>query len=291
MAPPPARAAAPPTPAPARSPRPPEERPNWWGSLPFFAAHALCLAAIFTGVTPTALILFAALFVGRAVFVTAGYHRYFSHKSYRLNRFWQAVWAVGAESTAQKGVLWWAANHRLHHRFADTPGDPHSPTHGWWWSHVGWILCERNKRPDYTGVKDFAQYPELVWLDRHDWVAPWTLGLVAFLVGGWPGLVVGFFWSTVLLWHTTFLVNSAGHLFGRRRYATPDTSRNSALLALVTGGEGWHNNHHHYQASARQGFFWWELDTTWYFLRACRALGIVHDLKVPPRHVRDATAR
>jgi stearoyl-CoA desaturase (delta-9 desaturase) len=268
-----------------RSARPPEERLNRWASLPFFAVHALCLAVVVTGVTRTALVLFAVLFVGRAVFVTAGYHRYFSHRTYRLNRGWQFVWAVLAESTAQKGVLWWAANHRRHHRSADTPDDPHSPRRGRWWSHVGWILCDKFNEPDYTLVKDFARYPELRWLDRHEWVPPWTLGVLAFLIGGWPGLVVGFFWSTVLLWHTTFLVNSAGHLFGRRRYETPDTSRNSLLLAVVTGGEGWHNNHHRYPASARQGFFWWEVDPTWYFLRVCRRLGIVHDLKVPPRHV------
>ena len=259
--------------------------------MPFFAVHALCLTALVTGVTRTALVLFAVLFAGRALFVTAGYHRYFSHKSYRLNRGWQLVWAVLAESTAQKGVLWWAANHRRHHRSADTPDDPHSPQRGWWWSHAGWILCDKFNEPDVALVKDFARYPELRWLDRHDWVAPWALGFLAFLVGGWPGLVVGFFWSTVLLWHTTFLVNSAGHLVGRRRYETPDTSRNSLPLALVTGGEGWHNNHHRYPASARQGFFWWEVDPTWYFLRACRAVGIVHDLKVPPPHVLDDRPR
>jgi stearoyl-CoA desaturase (delta-9 desaturase) len=284
-------AAPEPTRTAGRSTRPPEEHLNRWASLPFVAVHALCLAVVFTGFTPTAWVLLAVLFVGRAVFVTAGYHRYFSHRSYRLGRGWQFVWAVLAESTAQKGVLWWAANHRQHHRAADTPADPHSPSRGWWWSHAGWILCDKFNDPDYALVKDFARYPELRWLDRHDWVPPWTLGLAAFLIGGWPGLIVGFFWSTVLVWHTTFLVNSAGHLVGRRRYDTPDTSRNSALLALFTGGEGWHNNHHHYPASARQGFFWWELDPTWYFLRACRRLGIVHDLKVPPGPVRDARRR
>ena len=258
--------------------RPPEQRLNRWASLPFFAVHALCLAVVVTGVTRTALVLFVVLFFGRAVFVTAGYHRYFSHRSYRLNRGWQFVWAVLAESTAQKGVLWWAANHRQHHRFADAAQDPHSPRRGRWWSHVGWILCDEFNEPDLARVKDFARYPELRWLNRHDWVPPWTLGVLAFLIGGWPGLVAGFFWSTVLLWHTTFLVNSAGHLVGRRRYDTPDTSRNSLLLALVTGGEGWHNNHHRYPGSARQGFFWWEVDPTWYFLRVCQRLGIVHDL-------------
>jgi stearoyl-CoA desaturase (Delta-9 desaturase) len=270
--------------------RAPDERVNRRASLPFFAVHALCLTAVLTGITRTAVLLFVGLFLGRAFFVTAGYHRYFSHKTYTLNRFWQFVWAVLAQSTAQKGVLWWAANHRQHHRFSDTERDPHSPRKGFWWSHVGWILCDKYNTPDYAIIKDFARYPELRWLNQRDWVAPWLLGLFSFLVGGWSGLVVGFFWSTVLLWHTTFLVNSASHVFGRRRYATTDTSRNSFLIALVTGGEGWHNNHHHYQASARQGFFWWEVDPTWYLLNVCHWLGIVHNLKQPPAHVRRGRA-
>ena len=262
-----------------------DERVNWAHSIPFFLVHVLCFAFVFTGITTTALLLFVAMFFGRAFFVTAAYHRYFSHKSYRLNRFWQFVFAFQAQATAQKGVLWWASNHRHHHRYSDLQEDLHSPRKGFWWSHVGWILADKYKPTDYDGIKDFAKFPELRFINRHDWIAPWTFGVAAFLIGGWAGLVVGFFWSTVLLWHSTFLVNSAAHVFGRRRYDTDDTSRNSLLIALLTGGEGWHNNHHHYQASARQGFFWWEIDTTWYVLRALSWVGIVRDLKTPPARV------
>jgi stearoyl-CoA desaturase (delta-9 desaturase) len=262
-----------------------DERVNWPRSIPFFLVHVLCLAFVFTGITATALVLLVVLTAGRMFFVTAGYHRYFSHKSYKLNRFWQFVFAFMAESSAQKGVLWWASNHRVHHRYSDTDRDIHSPLKGFWWSHVGWILADKHKATDMDGIKDFAKYPELRFLNKHDWIAPWTLGVAAFLIGGWPGLVVGFFWSTVLLWHTTFLVNSAAHVFGRRRYETDDTSRNSLVIALATGGEGWHNNHHHYQASCRQGFFWWEVDMTWYGLKALSWIGIVRDLKVPPERV------
>jgi stearoyl-CoA desaturase (delta-9 desaturase) len=262
-----------------------DERVNWPRSIPFFLVHVLCLAVVFTGITRTALILFVVLFAGRMFFVTAGYHRYFSHKSYKLNRFWQFVFAFMAQSSAQKGVLWWASNHRAHHRYSDTDRDIHSPLKGFWWSHVGWILADKHKGTDLDAIKDFARYPELRFLNRHDWIAPWTLGVTAALIGGWSGLVVGFFWSTVLLWHTTFLVNSAAHVFGRRRYDTDDTSRNSLLIALLTSGEGWHNNHHHYQASSRQGFFWWEIDMTWYGLRVLSWLGIVKDLKLPPARV------
>jgi stearoyl-CoA desaturase (Delta-9 desaturase) len=262
-----------------------DERVNWTQSIPFFLVHVACFAVIFTGITTTALIIFAVMFLTRGFFVTAGYHRYFSHKSYKLNRFWQFIWAFGAEATAQKGVLWWASNHRHHHRYSDTDKDLHSPRKGFWWSHVGWILADKYKATNMDGIKDFAKFPELRFLNKHDWIAPWTFGLAAFWIGGWSGLVVGFVWSTVLLWHTTFLVNSAAHVFGRRRYETDDTSRNSLVIALLTGGEGWHNNHHHYQASARQGFFWWEVDLTWYVLKAMSWVGIVRDLKTPPARV------
>ncbi|MBK5288320.1 MAG: acyl-CoA desaturase [Acidimicrobiia bacterium] len=262
-----------------------DERVNWVSSIPFFLVHVACLAVIFTGFSLTALILLPVMFLSRSFFVTAAYHRYFSHKSYRLNRFWQFVFAFQAEASAQKGVLWWAANHRHHHRYSDTEADLHSPRKGFWWSHVGWILSNKYNQTDLAAIKDFAQYPELRWLDRHEGMPPWIYGIAALLIGGWSGLVVGFVWSTVLLWHSTFLVNSAAHVFGRRRYETNDTSRNSMLIALVTGGEGWHNNHHHYQASARQGFFWWEVDMTYYVLKVMSWVGIVKDLKQPPTRI------
>jgi stearoyl-CoA desaturase (delta-9 desaturase) len=273
-------------PKPSTIDRTAEEHVNWPASVPFLLVHLLPFLAIFTGITSTALILFAVTYFGRMWLVTAGYHRYFSHRSYRLGRVSQFLIAFGAETSAQKGVLWWASHHRNHHQFSDTDRDLHSPRKGFWWSHVGWILCDKYKGYDPERIRDFQKYPELVFISKRDWIAPWTLGIACFLIGGWSGLVVGFFASTVLLWHTTFLVNSAAHVFGRRRYDTDDTSRNSLLIALVTGGEGWHNNHHHYQASARQGFFWWEIDTTYYGLKVLSWLGIVKDLRKPPDRVR-----
>ena len=218
-------------------------------------------------------------------FITAGYHRYFAHRSYKMARVPQFLMALGGSTAAQKGPLWWAAHHRDHHRYADTDRDIHSPSKGFWWSHVGWFLSNRFKATNVDGIRDFARYPELRWLDRHDWVGPWALGIATFLVFGWSGLVVGFLTSTIFLWHGTFLVNSVAHVFGRRRYETDDTSRNSLLVALATGGEGWHNNHHHYPASARQGFFWWEIDPTWYGLRMLSWVGIVRGLRAPPERV------
>ncbi len=268
--------------------RPADERVNWVTSIPFFLVHLLPLLAIFTGVTTQAVVLCVVLYFGRMFFITAGYHRYFAHRSYKTNRVMQFIIAFGGSSAAQKGALWWASHHRLHHRYSDTELDIHSPQKGFWWSHAGWILSNKYKSTDYDLIKDFAKYPELVWLDKHDWVAPWALGIASYLIAGWSGLLIGFFLSTVLLWHGTFTVNSLNHVFGKRRYATSDTSRNSAILALWTMGEGWHNNHHYYAASARQGFFWWEIDVSFYLLKALSAVGLVRDLKVPPARVKAA---
>lgn len=264
-----------------------DERVNVRSSVPFFLVHLLPLLAFATGVTMTAAMLLLVTFFGRMFFITAGYHRYFAHRTYKLRRPAQFVMAFGGGTASQRGVLWWAGYHRRHHRYADTDRDVHSPRKGFWWSHVGWILCDKYSATDTDAIKDFARYPELRFLDRHDWIAPWALGIACWVIAGWSGLVVGFFLSTVLLWHSTFTVNSLAHVFGRRRYDTPDTSRNSLLVALLTGGEGWHNNHHHYQSAARQGFFWWEIDVTYYALRLLRYVGIVHDLREPPARVRE----
>ncbi len=267
--------------------RSPDERVNRITSIPFVILHLLPLLVIFTGVSRTAVVLCVVLYFGRMFFITAGYHRYFSHRSYRLNRFWQFVFAFGGGTAAQKGALWWASHHRDHHRYSDTPRDVHSPTQkGFFWSHVGWILCDKYAATDYDRIKDFAKYPELVFLNKQDWIAPWVLGFACFFIGGWSGLLIGFFLSTVLLWHATFTVNSLAHVMGRRRYATEDTSRNSVLIATLTMGEGWHNNHHYYQASARQGFFWWEWDPTFYVLKVLSWLHIVRGLRTPPERVR-----
>ena len=263
------------------------DRTDWLSALPFIGVHLAPLAAFFVVVTWQDWVLCAALYVGRMFFITAGYHRYFSHRSYRMGRLPQFLMALGGTTAVQKGPLWWAGHHRVHHRYTDLDKDVHSPRDGFWWSHVGWILSTRYKETDFAAIKDFASYPELRLLERVSWIGPWTLAIGCLLIGGWGGLVVGFFLSTVLLWHGTFLVNSAAHLIGRRRFATPDTSRNSALIAAITGGEGWHNNHHYLPASARQGFAWWEIDPTWYGLRALAALRVIRDLKDPPARLLD----
>jgi len=261
---------------------------NWATSTPFLAFHLIPVAILWTGIPAEAVVLAVALYFGRMFFITAGYHRYFSHRSYRLGRAAQFVMALGGTTAMQKGPLWWAAHHRDHHRYSDTERDVHSPLRGFWWSHVGWILCDKYAATDEDRVRDLAKFPELRWLNRHDWVGPLALALACLAIGGWPGLVVGFGLSTILVWHGTFLVNSLAHVVGRRRYVTSDTSRNSLVIALLTNGEGWHNNHHHYQASARQSFHWYQWDPTFYALWLLARVGIVRDLKTPTAEIRAA---
>ncbi len=251
-------------------------------SLPFLALHLGCLAVFFFPVTAPALVLCGVFYLVRMFGITAGYHRYFSHRSYKTSRGFQFVLAWLACSSLQKGPLWWAGHHRIHHRNADTPGDPHSPYETtFWWSHVGWILSSEHAGITEEISQEYSRYPELAWLDRYHWVPGLLLGVVCFLVAGWSGVAWGFVVSTVLLYHGTFTINSLSHLIGKRRYVTSDDSRNNWVLALITLGEGWHNNHHHYQSSANQGFFWWEIDISYRVLWLLSKVGLVWELRKP----------
>jgi stearoyl-CoA desaturase (Delta-9 desaturase) len=255
-------------------------------AVPFVLAHVGCLAAFWSGVTWRALAICLALYWIRIFAIGAGYHRYFSHRAYSTGRAFQFCLAFLAQSSAQSSVLWWAAKHRQHHRYSDTAQDTHSPgRQGLIYSHVGWIFDRKNRTTDLTAIDDLARYPELRWLHRFELVPALLIAAFCFLLAGWPGVVVGFLWSTVLLYHATFCINSLAHRRGKRRYVTGDDSRNNWILALLTMGEGWHNNHHAYQRSVRQGFRWWEIDPTYYILRALSWTGLVWDLKTPPEEV------
>jgi stearoyl-CoA desaturase (delta-9 desaturase) len=255
----------------------------------FWLVHLAALAGvIYCGWSWRGAALAVGMYFARMFVVTAAYHRYFSHRAFKTSRVFQFILAVGAQSAAQKGVLWWAGHHRWHHKHSDTPLDVHSARQrGFWFSHLGWILSPTWNDTDVTMVADLAKYPELRFLNRTSvqLLPAFGLGLAFLLLGGMHGLVWGFMVSTVLVWHGSFSINSLSHLFGRRRYATTDDSRNSWALAILTTGEGWHNNHHHYQSSANQGFRWWEIDLTYYLLRLMQAVGLVWDLRRPPREV------
>ena len=255
-------------------------------TLAFIFVHLAPFAAIWTGVSTTAVVLAVVLYVVRMFGITAGYHRYFSHRSFKTSRGMQFLFAVLAMSSTQKSVLWWAALHRHHHRHSDQEDDVHSPLHrGFYYSHVGWIFDKKYETTRVDEVPDLAKYPELRFLDRHQLLPAIALAVLCFVIDGWPGLVIGFFASTAVLYHGTFFINSLAHVHGSQRYVTGDTSRNNWWLAVITLGEGWHNNHHAYQRSTRQGFRWYEFDPTYYALKAMSWVGLVWDLGEPPREV------
>jgi stearoyl-CoA desaturase (delta-9 desaturase) len=255
-------------------------------AIPFVLVHVVGFAAIWTGVTVQALWVALLLYLLRMWAITAGYHRYFSHRSYKTSRVFQFLLAFLGQSSAQRGVIWWSAVHRHHHLHSDTEHDVHSPRHhGFWYAHVGWIFNPKNAKPDYGTVRDLTKYPELVLLDKFTYTPAFLLGFAMWLLGGWPMLVVGFFWSTIVLYHCTFFINSLAHEIGSQRYLTGDDSRNNFWLALITLGEGWHNNHHHYQSSTRQGFRWWEVDISYYVLKVMSWFGLVWELRAPPKAI------
>jgi stearoyl-CoA desaturase (delta-9 desaturase) len=274
-------------------------------SIPFLLLHLGCAGVIWVGWSPVAVLAALVLYLGRMFAITAFYHRYFSHRTFRTSRFGQFLFAALGNSAVQRGALWWAAVHRHHHKYADEEPDIHSPgLKGFLWAHIGWMTSSRNFPTDYSLVRDLARYPELVFLNRFDLIVPVFYGLGTYGFGAWIGaqfpslgtngwqmLVWGFFISTVFLLHGTLFINSLAHSFGSRRFETTDDSRNSLLLALITLGEGWHNNHHRYKGSARQGFYWWEVDITYYLLKGFSALGLVWDVRGVPKVIYDEANR
>jgi stearoyl-CoA desaturase (delta-9 desaturase) len=277
------------------------DRVNWFRCLPFVILHLGCLGIFVVGWSWTAVYAAAALYLVRMFAITGVYHRYFSHRTFKTSRWAQFIFAMVGASSAQRGPLWWAANHRNHHRESDTPADPHSPVHySFFRSHAGWFMCTRYYATQYERIRDFARFPELVWLNRFDKAIPAALGLGVYLCGLWleyavPSLGVtglqlfvwGFVLSTTVLFHATASINSLAHIFGNKRYDTGDESRNNFWLALITLGEGWHNNHHKHMGCTRQGFYWWEIDITYYCLKFLSWAGIIWDLKQVPRKAYD----
>lgn len=257
------------------------ERMDVRRSIPFFLVHIVgIIGPFFVGISSAAVIAAIVLYVVRMFFVTGFIHRYFSHRSYELRfmpRFTQWVMAFLSTTVVQKGVVWWASHHRHHHAHSDGPEDVHSNyLHGFFWSHVGWILCPRFHQIDESKARDWMRLPEIMWFEKgvNHLVGPVLLGALCFWFG-WsfgddlgtsaPQMLVWFFTSTIALYHGTFLINSAAHMVGTRRYETSDKSRNSFWLALITLGEGWHNNHHHDQHRAAQAVTPFEYCFDWTF--------------------------
>jgi len=262
----------------------------------FLLLHLACLLVIWTGISAVAVATCLTLYFVRMFAITAGFHRFFSHRTYRTGRLFQFVLAFMGTSSYQKGPLWWSAHHRRHHLYSDTEKDLHSPvSRSVWRSQVGWFLCRESRITHVKLIPNLLKFRDLRLLDRFYSVPPIILAVAVFLLGsilqryapglgtsGWQMLIWGFFISTVLLYHGTFTVNSLAHIFGRQRFETGDNSRNNPLVALITLGEGWHNNHHHYPAVERQGIRWWEIDASHYTLMVLSWLGIVWGLQKHP---------
>jgi stearoyl-CoA desaturase (Delta-9 desaturase) len=270
---------------------------QWVRILPFILLHLACFAVFWVGISWFAVIFMLTFYLVRMFAITAFFHRYLSHKTFQTSRPVQFIFLLIGTMSAQRGPLWWAAHHRYHHRFTDTAQDPHSSTHGFWYSHIGWFLNEQNVSTRKDAIKDWLKFPEIVWLDRFSLPVVLITAFIIYLLGEWlavshpsfgtsgPQLLVwGFVISTVLLIHATLCINSLAHLYGSRDFDTPDNSRNNLFLSILTLGEGWHNNHHYYAGSARQGFFWWQIDMTYYGLKLMSWCGLVWGIKpVPPK--------
>jgi len=264
--------------------------------LRLVVVHAGALAALFMPFSWELVALLAATFCVRMFAVEAVYHRYFSHRAFKTSRAFQFVLACLAASSGQRGALWWASNHRLHHRHSDTDADLHTPLKGIWHAHWGWLVDANNVDTNLDLIPDYARFPELRLLNKF-YHAPLVLLLIGLAVGGgngwfgphvgaWQAVLWGFFLSTALVLHATLAVNSIAHsrarLAGYRRYATDDLSVNNPWLAILTMGSGWHNNHHRCGAAARAGFAWYEVDFSYLGLKALAAVGLVWDLRPVP---------
>ncbi|HEY5702408.1 MAG TPA: acyl-CoA desaturase [Gammaproteobacteria bacterium] len=270
----------------------------------FALFHIACLFVFIVGWSAAALVLALGSYLLRMFFITAFYHRYFSHRSYRASRGVQFLMACLGCTAGQRGPLWWASHHRVHHTTSDSDKDPHSPRQGFLNSHLLWFLRRNKFVIERKYVKDWLRYPELCWLEKFDWIPLFLFGLGCYLLGellaiwfpylgvnGAQVFVWAFIVSTVLLYHATYTINSLAHKFGKKRYHTRDDSRNNWLLALLTLGEGWHNNHHRYPAAARQGFFWWELDLTYIVLKTLDKLGLISEIREVPAVVLNEAGR
>jgi stearoyl-CoA desaturase (delta-9 desaturase) len=252
--------------------------PGLWAMV---AIHGGALLALLPQARPTVGVLWLAFatFAVRNFCISAGYHRYFAHGAFRTSRLLQFLLAFVGGMGVMRSALWWAAHHRAHHRSADRPGDPHSPRDGWWWSHWLWFMAKGNQPTRRELVKDWARFPELLFLDRHEWLPIVTLVGITWWIGGLAGWVWAANVSSVVLCHVTFALNSVTHRLGRRRHDLADDSTNLWPVALLTFGEGWHNNHHHQPHRARLGHRAAEIDISWYGILVLEKLRLVHGVQ------------
>src|ERR1051326_3996225 len=258
---------------------------NWLTTTIMAIFHAGAIAALFF-LSWKALALVAVLwYISGSLGIGMGYHRLLTHRGYRVPRSVEYFLTICAVLALEGGPIFWVATHRVHHQFSDQEGDPHSPRDGKWWSHMGWILMGETLHHNTAALSRYA--PDLckdrfhVWISKWHWVPTVIVGLAILAIGGWKYVLWGIFFRVVLGLHSTWLVNSATHLWGSRRFATKDDSVNNWFIAIfMTFGEGWHNNHHANPTSARHGLAWYEIDINWIGISALRMLGLAKKIHV-----------
>ncbi len=257
---------------------------NWITLIAMSAFHVLAVVALFQfdwgAVLAAAVLYWMAGMLG----IGMAYHRLLTHRGFKTTKWMEYFLTFCGTLALEGGPIFWVATHRVHHQKSDQEGDPHTPREGTYWAHMGWIFMGAALHADNDVLKRYA--PDLcrdrvhVWLSKYHWVGHIVVGLVLLAFGGWTYVLWGTFFRTTVGLHATWLVNSATHKWGSRRFATRDDSTNSFWVALLTWGEGWHNNHHAHPVSARHGMAWYEIDLNWYGIKALEALGLAWDVKV-----------
>ena len=263
---------------------PSRQKLNWITTIVLILLHIGAVAALFMFSWRVFVVTVFLYWMTIGLGISMGYHRLHTHRSYQIPLFLEYFFAVCGSLTLEGGPIFWVATHRLHHQKSDQPGDPHSPHDGAWWSHIGWILLgdtnHNNTRVLSKYAPDLAKHEFYIWLNNYHWVPLTVLGGALYAIGGLPLFLWGGCLRVVVGLHSTWLVNSATHMWGRRRFETRDDSRNSWWVALLTFGEGWHNNHHAHPTSARHGLAWYELDHSWILISIFKFFGIAKSVKV-----------
>ena len=257
---------------------------NWSTAITMVVFHAASIAALFMFSWPALFASLALWWISGSLGIGMGYHRLLTHRGYKTPKAVEYFLTICGTLALEAGAINWVATHRIHHAHTDAPGDPHTPRDGKWWAHMGWILTGTAQQYDEETLRRYA--PDLMkdpvhrFLNRWFFVPVVIVGLLLFWLGGWSVLLWGLFLRTTIGLHATWLVNSATHLWGTRRFETNDDSTNNWLIALVTFGEGWHNNHHAHPRAARHGLAWHELDINWIGIRTLQLLGLAKDIKL-----------
>ncbi len=244
--------------------------------------HILAVAALFTFSWTNLIAAAVTWWIAGSWGIGMGYHRLLTHRGFKAPKFVEYFLTFCGTLGLQSGAINWVATHRIHHAFTETDKDPHSPRGGTFWAHIGWIF--QGTAQNQTEETQWRYAPDLMkdnvhrFMSNYYWVTPVIAGVILYAVGGFPMVLWGIFLRQVIGWHSTWLVNSATHLWGSRRFETRDDSRNNGLIAALTWGEGWHNNHHAHPRSAKHGLTWYEIDTNWIQIKALEKLGLVSDV-------------